>query len=74
VIYSISDNGIGIEESKINRIWDMFYRIDPVNDEKGEGLGLSLAKQIAGKNNGKIWVESKIGIGSTFFVELPSVV
>lgn len=72
VIYSVKDNGVGIDEKYQNRIWDLFYRVNPNNSVKGDGLGLSLAKQIVGKHNGRIWLESIPGEGTIFFVELPA--
>lgn len=70
VIYKIKDNGIGISKRHIEKIWDVFYRVDPKTQEPGEGLGLSIVKRITDKHKGKIWVESEIGIGTIFFVEL----
>ncbi|MDD3323201.1 MAG: PAS domain S-box protein [Paludibacter sp.] len=70
VIYSIKDNGIGIDPNFISKIWSVFYRIDPKPEISGEGLGLSLAKQIVEKHKGRIWVESSPGNGSVFYIEL----
>jgi PAS domain S-box-containing protein len=70
VIYSIKDTGIGINQRHLERIWDVFYRVDASAAEVGEGLGLSLAKRIVDKHKGKIGAESVEGEGSTFFVEL----
>jgi PAS domain S-box-containing protein len=70
VIYSIKDNGIGINNRHLQKIWDVFYRVDASAPEAGEGLGLSLAKRIVDKHKGKIWADSVEGEGSTFYVEL----
>jgi len=70
VIYSIKDNGIGINQRHLQRIWDVFYRVDASASEAGEGIGLSLAKRIVDKHKGKLWAESVVGSGSTFYVEL----
>ena len=70
VIYCISDNGIGIGERHLNKIWDVFYRVDASALEAGEGIGLSIAKTIVGKHKGRIWVESEEGVGSIFYIEL----
>jgi PAS domain S-box-containing protein len=69
-IYSIKDNGKGISEKNQQRIWDVFYRVDPACQVKGEGIGLNLATKIVEKHQGSIWVESIEGEGSTFFVKL----
>jgi len=70
VVYSISDNGIGISEKQLPKIWDIFYRVNNNVEAPGEGLGLSIAKQIVDKHKGRIWAESVEGSGTTFFVEL----
>jgi len=70
VRYAISDTGIGISPRNIEQIWDVFYRADHTLSQSGEGIGLSIAKRITNKHNGKIWVESVEGKGSTFFIEL----
>jgi signal transduction histidine kinase len=71
VSYAISDSGIGIAQRHLERIWDIFYRVDSGSPEAGDGIGLSLAKRIAEKHKGKIRAESEEGAGSTFFIELP---
>jgi PAS domain S-box-containing protein len=70
VIYSIKDTGIGIEQRYMEKIWDVFFRVDSGIPETGEGIGLSLAKRIADNHKGKIWAESEAGSGSIFYVEL----
>ena len=68
----IKDNGIGMDEKTINKL----FRIDTsvtnfgTAGEKGTGLGLILCKEFVEKHGGKIWVESKIGKGSTFYFSL----
>ncbi|MDD5183642.1 MAG: PAS domain S-box protein [Paludibacter sp.] len=70
VVYCIADNGIGIASRNIEKIWNVFYRVDSTVSEAGDGIGLSLVKRIADKHKGKVWVESEEGIGSRFYVEL----
>lgn len=70
VVYSIRDNGLGIDSRHIDKIWDVFYRVESDQDDHGEGLGLSIVKRIAEKHNGSVRVESEPGIGSVFHVEL----
>lgn len=72
ITYSIEDNGIGISERSLNKIWDVFYRVDPHSEQKGEGIGLNLAAKIIEKHKGMIWAKSEIDKGSTFFIQLPS--
>jgi PAS domain S-box-containing protein len=70
VIYCIADNGIGIAPKFHEKIWNIFYRIHPQSLISGDGMGLSVVKQIAEKHHGKVWVESDEGQGSTFYIEL----
>lgn len=71
---SVQDKGIGIERQDLSKIFEPFYRAKSVVDAQihGNGLGLSLVKQIVEAHGGKISVESKIGEGSIFTVELKS--
>ncbi|GAF65530.1 hypothetical protein BTS2_2428 [Bacillus sp. TS-2] len=70
MIISIKDNGKGIEEERLQRIFDN-YEYD--HDEKvaGLGLGLSISKELVELQGGRIWVDSKVGVGSTFYFSLP---
>ncbi|MBV5282668.1 MAG: PAS domain S-box protein [Paludibacter sp.] len=70
IIYIIADNGIGIDSRYQEKIWNIFYRTHPQSQIPGDGVGLSVVKQIAERHYGKVWVESEEGQGSTFFVEL----
>ncbi len=73
VRYTIADNGLGIKEENLPRIWEFFYSGAVPGVEKGEGIGLPMIRRMAVKNRGRIWAESKEGAGSTFFVEMPAV-
>ena len=70
VVYSITDTGIGISPRNLEKIWNVFFRVNPTSPIAGEGIGLSFVKRIADKHKGRIWAESTEGKGSTFFVEL----
>ena len=63
---SVTDQGMGIPEEEIPRIFGRFYRTEAVQQEEGVGLGLYLAREILKKENGYIKVESREGAGSTF--------
>ena len=69
---SISDTGCGIHRENLEKIFDRFRRIDNGRETaRGTGLGLSIAKHIIAAHGGRIWVESELGQGSTFFFTLP---
>lgn len=73
VYIDIKDNGPGIEKDKLSHIFERFYRIDKERskDLMSTGLGLAIAKEIVETNNGEIFVESEIGVGSVFKIKLP---
>jgi heavy metal sensor kinase len=72
-LISVRDNGMGIAEENHARIFERFYRVDPARSREfaGAGLGLSIAQWIVEQHQGKIRVESVLGAGSIFWVELP---
>jgi chemotaxis family two-component system sensor kinase Cph1 len=68
VIYTITDNGLGIDIKQLPRIFELFHRTDNVGDIEGSGVGLAIVKRIVEKHRGKIWVDSEPGKGSTFYI------
>ena len=73
VRFSVSDTGLGIPAGEQRRIFEKFYRLDPnmTRGIGGTGLGLYISSELVRRFDGRIWVESREGEGSTFHVELP---
>ena len=73
VTLSVQDNGPGISQEDLPKIFDRFYRADAArkSENGGHGLGLSIARIIVMAHGGKLRVRSKVGVGSTFYVDLP---
>ena len=69
--YSITDNGIGINQHHQHKVFEIFHRLNPNNHVSGEGLGLAIVSRMLARQDGKIHLTSKPGCGSTFTVTLP---
>jgi len=69
--FAIRDTGTGIEPELLGRIFERFYKADKARSTSGTGLGLSIARHTVEAHGGKIWAESKLGEGSTFYFLLP---
>ncbi|MGA7160422.1 MAG: ATP-binding protein [Bacteroidota bacterium] len=72
ILLSVKDNGIGIPENQLERLFQKFSRVDSaeVSNIKGSGLGLWISREIIKAHGGKIWVESEVGVGSSFMFTL----
>jgi len=68
---SIADDGIGIAQENLDKIWERFYRVDSSRTEEGSGLGLSMVEALVKAHGGYVDVQSKLGEGSVFSVYLP---
>lgn len=68
---AVRDSGGGIAPENLERIFDRFWRADPVRSPKGSGLGLSIARALARRHGGDVTVTSRVGEGSTFVVTFP---
>ena len=71
IIFSVKDTGIGISPKDIERIFERFYKSDRSRSERGTGLGLSISKHLVEAHGGRIWAESQLNQGSTFYFSIP---
>ena len=72
---AVTDQGFGIPEDELERVFERFYRVDPVRSRRtgGTGLGLAIVKHVVQNHGGDVRVWSQVGSGSTFTVRLPQV-
>jgi PAS domain S-box-containing protein len=73
IVFEVHDNGIGIAPVDQARLFERFYRgaQQGAKQQRGSGLGLAIVKSIAERHGGRVWVESQLGKGSTFYLEIP---
>ncbi|MBK4728295.1 response regulator [Oxynema sp. CENA135] len=71
-MFSVQDNGIGIDRESFERIFEIFERLDTSKKYPGSGIGMAICKKIVERHGGKIWLESELGRGTTFYFTLPA--
>jgi two-component system phosphate regulon sensor histidine kinase PhoR len=71
IVFFVRDTGVGISPDDLPRVFERFYKADRSRASSGTGLGLAIARHLVEAHGGKIWAESEVGIGSTFYFTIP---
>jgi light-regulated signal transduction histidine kinase (bacteriophytochrome) len=66
-LFSVEDNGMGFDPQYKEKVFEIFKRLNKRDDYPGSGMGLAISKNIVERHGGKIWVDSRLGIGTTFY-------
>jgi signal transduction histidine kinase len=70
-VFFVRDNGVGIEADQLEKVFNLFYKLDP--ETEGSGVGLAIVKRVIEVQGGRIWIDSEVGRGTSVSFTLPTV-
>ncbi|MBC7906297.1 MAG: hypothetical protein H7Y60_06055 [Rhodospirillaceae bacterium] len=70
-VFSVRDNGMGIDERHLPRLFEIFHRLQGIDGRPGTGMGLAIVRRMVERLGGRVWVDSQAGVGSTFSFTVP---